>query len=177
MSGEQIKTVTVVGITGAVGPAIVKALSSHGFKVQALTRKRSTELLPAKIVEVDYQLPDSLRAALSGQDAVVSCIGDTPAAVQSQQALIEASIAAGVKRFIPSEFGSDTTNEKVKTFPFFKPKLAHQKLLHEAAERDKNFSYSVLATGPFLDWGLSVVPFIINVGNRTAEGTLSDSKL
>ena len=35
----------------------------------------------------------------------------------------------------------------------------------------RDFSYSILITGPFLDWGLSVVPFIINVGARSAEGS------
>ena len=108
---------------------------------------------------------------LKSQDAVISTVGDTPGAVAAQKNLIEASIATGVKRFIPSEFGSDTMNAKVRSLPFFADKLKHQDLLERAAAEHEGFSYSIMITGPFLDWGLSVVPFIINVGSRSAQGT------
>ena len=124
-------------------------------------------------IETDYTDSVFLREALQGQDAVVSCLGDTPGAVEAQRNLIEASIAAGVRRFMPSEFGSDTTNMHVRSLPFFKAKLEHQALLREAAARDAAFSYSLLITGPFLDWGLSIVPLILNMGTRTAEGMSS----
>ena len=122
------------------------------------------------IVEVNYNDDNTLRKVLRHQDAVVSCLGDVPAAVQAQDALLNASLAAGVKRFVPSEFGSDTTNRHVMSYPFFRAKVEHQRLLRQAARIYRDFSYTVLITGPFLDWGLSKVPFIINVGSRTAEG-------
>jgi hypothetical protein len=90
--------------------------------------------------------------------------------VQAQESLLKASLAAGVRRFVPSEFGSDTTNRHVMSYPFFKAKVEHQRRLRQAAGTHRDFSYSLLITGPFLDWGLSKVPFIINVGTRTAEG-------
>jgi hypothetical protein len=103
---------------------------------------------------------------------VVSCLGDVPAAVKAQEALLDASLAVGVKRYIPSEFGSDTTNPRVKSYPFFAAKLKHQHRLRQVSTINEDFSYSLLITGPFLDWGLSTVPFIINVGARTAEGNV-----
>jgi len=160
-----------VQITGAIGPAIIQALATSGFTVQALTRKINRDVvLPAKIVEADYANSHALCQVLRGQDAVISCLGDTPGAVAAQRSLIEASVAAGVKRFFPSEFGSDTTNAHVRSLPFFEAKLAHQALLQQAADANTSLSYSLLITGPFLDWGLSVVPFIVNLGTKTAEG-------
>lgn len=139
--------------------------------MQAFTRKINADVsLPANIIETNYDDLLSLRKALTGQDAVVSCLGDTPGAVAAQRNLIEAAITAGVKRFLPSEFGSDTTNAHVRSLPFFEAKVAHQALLEQAALNNPAFSYSLLITGPFLDWGLSVVPFIVNLGTRTAEG-------
>ncbi|GAB7322364.1 hypothetical protein MBLNU13_g03325t1 [Cladosporium sp. NU13] len=147
MISRSINNVTVAGITGAIGPSIIHSLNTAGFRVQALTRRRQTISIPdkANIVEVNYNDDNALRKALRHQDAVVSCLGDVPAAVQAQESLLKASLAAGVKRFVPSEFGSNTTNRHV-------------------------MSYSLLITGPFIDWGLSKVPFIINVGASTAEG-------
>lgn len=160
-----------IQITGAIGPAIIHALAISGFTVQALTRKINKDtILPATVIEADYTSSHALCQVLRGQDAVISCLGDTPGAVAAQKNLIEASAAAGVKRFLPSEFGSDTTNAHVRSLPFFEPKLAHQALLQEAAVNNPEFSYCLLITGPFLDWGLSVVPFIVNLGTKTAEG-------
>lgn len=143
--------------------------------MQALTRHRRKRLIPntVNIVEVNYNDEIALRKALCNQDAVISCLGDVPAAVQAQDSLLNASLAAGVKRFVPSEFGSDTTNQHVRTYPFFRAKLEHQRRLRQAASTYRDFSYSLLITGPFLDWGLSKVPFIVNVGARTAEGNVS----
>jgi len=50
--------------------------------------------------------------ASSHIDAVVSTL-NFPALGEAQIALIDAAKVAGVKRFVPSEFGSDTTNPKV----------------------------------------------------------------
>ena len=108
---------------------------------------------------------------LENQDAVISTLGDTAGAVAAQENLIKASIVTGVKRFIPSEYGSDTMNSRVRSFPFFSDKLKHQELLAHAAAENEAFSYCIIITGPFLDWGLSVVPFIINVGSKSAQGT------
>lgn len=142
--------------------------------MQALTRHPSSAAalsIPptATLLETDYHHPPSLRASLRGQDAVISCLGDTPSAVAAQRALIDASVEAGVGRFIPSEFGSDPLHPFVRSLPFFKDKIEHQAVLREAASSVEGFSWTVLVTGPFLDWGLSVVPFILDIGSRSAE--------
>jgi uncharacterized protein YbjT (DUF2867 family) len=164
----------VLQITGAIGATVVKALCDAGFQVQALTRRidaSKPDLGPATIVHVDYTSQAELQEVLRGQDAVISALGDTAGAVAAQDALIQASIAVGVKRFIPSEYGSDTLNARVRSFPFFADKLRHQELLRDAAAGHVDFSYTIVITGPFLDWGLSVVPFIVNVGNTQPQRT------
>ena len=176
----KVKTVTVAGVTGAIGPAVVEALCEAGFEVQALTRAtpvKNALHANAAIIEIDYRDEQRLQELLVGQDAVISALGDSAGAVEAQEALIHVSVAAGVKRFIPSEFGSDTANERVRSFPFFADKIRHQKLLERAALESPEFTYSYMITGPFLDWGLTVVPFIINVGTRSADGMSLDSPI
>lgn len=109
---------------------------------------------------------DSLVAALKGQDAVVSTLNDAFLPVQLK--LIEAAVQAGVKRYIPSEFGCDTTIPKTAALPVFSGgKIAVQKVLKEKAAAG-SLSYTLVVNGPFLDWGL-MVGFIINVKNKSAD--------
>lgn len=91
-----------------------------GFEVTVLTRPTSNHTFPSnvKVVAVDYDNFDNLVAALRGQDALISTLGS--AAFNKQLLLVKAAAEAGVKRFIPSEFGSDTLNEKSRALPVFK---------------------------------------------------------
>lgn len=101
---------------------------------------------------VDYGSKASLVSALEGQDAVVSALA-TPA-LDNQLLLIDAAVEAGVRRFIPSEFGSDTTNPKAAGLPVFRNKIITQKALAERAS-SSDFTYTTLITGPLLGWGLT----------------------
>lgn len=71
-----------------------------------------------------------------------------------QRILLDASVSAGVQRFIPSEYGSDTLNPKAGPLPLFAHKKAEQRYLEELAAQDK-ISYTVVINGPFLDFGLN----------------------
>ena len=73
----------------------------------------------------------------------------------SQKKYIDAAIAAGVKRFIPSEFGSDISDpEIVKLVPIFQPKVEATEYLK--SKESETFSWTSVTTGPFFDWGLKV---------------------
>ena len=149
--------------TGNLGPAILDALLTAGFQVTVLTRQSSTHTLPSTVAvhAVDYNSLDSLVSALQGQDAVISTLGST--AIDQQLLLVEAASLAGIKRFIPSEFGSNTLNPKTGALPTFAPKVAIQDALKKHADSSSDaMSYTVICTGPFLDWGL-MVGFIMNV--------------
>lgn len=126
-----------------------------------LTRQSGSHNFPSsvKVVEVDYESLESVTDALRGQDAVVSTIGS--AALSKQLLLVEAAAKAGVKRFLPSEFGSDTLHPKVSKLPSFGDKIAVQNALKKAADTS-GITYTLVVTGPFLDWGMRA-GFLANV--------------
>jgi hypothetical protein len=105
-------------------------------------------------VHANFDSVESLTKALQGQDAVVSTVGS--AGLQNQALVIDAAIAAGVKRFIPSEFGSNTDNPKARQLPVFGYKVATQKYLEEKATTNPDFTYTLIRNSAFLDWGLQV---------------------
>lgn len=98
------------------------------------------------VLKTDYT-HGSLVKALKGQDAVVSAIAG--AALLEQIKIVDAAIEAGVKRFIPSEYGTDTDNKHSHTrVPLFV--LKYQVAEHLKKNQDK-IEWTVFATGPFID--------------------------
>ena len=130
-----------------------------------MTRKSSTHSFPSSVnvVPVDYESLESLTSALQGQDAVVSTLASL--AIATQLLLVEAAAKANVKRFIPSEFGSDTLNEKARNLPVYKDKLAVQEALQKKAA-DGGMTYTLIINGPFFDWGM-MVGFVLSVKGKT----------
>ncbi|KAI1813029.1 NAD(P)-binding protein [Poronia punctata] len=150
-----IQKVALAGATGNLGPAILEQLLKAGFQVTVLTRKDSTHSFTeaVNVKKVDYDSVDSLADALEGQDALISTI--SAVALAKQLRLVEAAVKAKVKRFIPSEFGSDTKHPKSSKLPCFADKVAVQEgLANEAA--NGSLTYTTIHTGPFFDWGLAV---------------------
>lgn len=147
----------------------MEALLRDGFDVQVLTRKADPSQDPSgvRVTEVDYSNASQLESVLEGQDAVVSALGGVGLGSQTQ--LIEAAVNAGVKRFLPSEFGSNLDNPRVRTYPLSVEKLKAQQQLKSAAEKTADFSYTCIYCGPFLDWGISTYPFLLDVKARSAE--------
>ena len=143
--------------TGNIGSAIIKALlESNQFSVTALTRSDSTTKATfpgnVNICVVDYSNPSTLIDALKGQDAVISALNH--AFLGHQRALLDAAVSAGVQRFIPSEYGSDTLNPKAAPLPLFAHKKTEQQYVEELAAQGK-ISYTIVINGPFLDFGLN----------------------
>lgn len=110
------QTILVAGGTGNLGQLIVKALIQRGAKVRVITRKetdpKKTEkltVLGAEIVTVDLNA-EKLKRACEGVSCVVSALsGLHETIVDAQIQLLDAAIAAGVPRFIPSDFAADFT--------------------------------------------------------------------
>ncbi|EXJ72763.1 uncharacterized protein A1O5_03910 [Cladophialophora psammophila CBS 110553] len=165
--------VAVAGATGNLGLPVVNALVAANYPITVLTRKgsNSASKLPQSsnitIKEVDYSSIPELTAALEGVKVVVSTLATT--SVGEQNPLIDASVAAGVERFLPSEFGSDTCNPKTAALPVFKYKVATQDYLKAKVKENPNFSYTLVITGPFFDWGLQH-GFVLNPAKHS--GTL-----
>ncbi|KAL4745802.1 hypothetical protein BDW72DRAFT_186058 [Aspergillus terricola var. indicus] len=142
------------------------------MRVTALTRvgSKGASKLPShphlSIAEVDYDSASSLTKALEGHKAVVACFGVTTP-IGSQDVLIDASVAAGVTRFFPAEFGTDTDNAKCMKLPVFANKIHALDYLRRVAATNPGFSYTALCTGAFLDWGLEH-GFLVNPKTHSA---------
>ncbi|KAI1497297.1 nmrA-like family protein-like protein [Biscogniauxia marginata] len=157
---SSISKVAVAGATGKIGPEIVKQLLAEGFQVTALTRGSNSQALPSTVVvkTVDYSSLESLTDALKGHDAVVSLLQPT-AVDTAQRVLLDAAVKAQVKRFLPSEYGSNGSNEKVSQLPFFVPKARFQEAVRIEAAAG-NLEYTLICTGPFLDMCLDLGLFM-----------------
>lgn len=160
MALSPIKTALVIGASGNVGKSTVKALLVEGFQVTGLTRESSKATLPANVkhVKTDYS-EASLREIFKGHDAVISTVssivpGDTLAI---QKTFVDAAIAAGVKVFVPSEYGVDTSNRSSPEYiPFLADKL--QTLDYLKSKQDQ-ISWIAICSGSMFDWGLKIPGF------------------
>ncbi|RKP10689.1 hypothetical protein THASP1DRAFT_4654, partial [Thamnocephalis sphaerospora] len=101
--------------TGVLGKLIVNALVKDGaYKVAVLSRTGSdSEKLNRlrqrgiRVACADYHDHDGLVQALQGFDVVLSALS-LNSLLEPQLALVRAAKQAGVRRFVPSEFGLDS---------------------------------------------------------------------
>ncbi|KAF2746586.1 NAD(P)-binding protein [Sporormia fimetaria CBS 119925] len=150
---NEIKTVILVGASGNAGRTILTTfLSTSPFTLSILTRPSSTSTFPPNVRIVKTPWSHSLEAPLS-----------------AQKKLIDAAIAASVKRFIPSEFGSNSADVRVPDWvPFLKEKREIVEYLREKEKQSHRLSWSALITGPFFDWCLLVGFFGFDLRTKTA---------
>ncbi|KAL8644369.1 MAG: hypothetical protein Q9226_007798 [Calogaya cf. arnoldii] len=149
-----LKNVIIIGASGNVGKPTVQALLKAGFNVTALTRKGSSATFPSevKVQTVEDNYPsDQLVAVFKGQDAVINLL--PPISVEQHNSIADAAAEAGVKRYIPSEFGSDTTSAKIiELVPMFGNKTAITDYLK--TKESSGLSWTAVVNGAFFDWGL-----------------------
>lgn len=171
-----IQNVTVVGASGTLGKRVVEALVAAGFRVTALSRASSTATWtpPAGVAvkKVDYGSPEALRAALAGQDALVSCV--TTAAAGQQRPFLDAAFAAGVRRVLPAEFGVNTrtlTHPGMRTI--LQAKIETLDYLMAKSQERPDFTWTAISNSFFLDLGLKIGGLGLDLANRKA--TVVDS--
>jgi hypothetical protein len=120
-----------------------------------------------KVIKSDFS-PESLAVAFKDQDAIVSTVG--PTGKRAQTKLIDAAVAAGIKRFIPSDFAykSYDMSELERRVPALYQRLAaigNQMVLNyvqEKAARNPGFTWTAMGGGLFFDWvSLTLIPFIM----------------
>lgn len=169
MPSQTIQNIAIAGASGNVGRIVVDALIEAKYNVTVLTRAGSSSTLSfhsaLTVKSVDYTSKESLVTALKGQQGLLSLLNGPPTELQPD--LVDAALEAGVTRFIPSEFGSDTLDARIAAIPLFGGKIKTlQHLKHKAAEIP-SFSYTALITGPFIDYCLEN-PLIADPKHRTA---------
>ena len=112
--------VVVAGGAGDLGHRFVRELVRRHATVSVLVRKGTPEFKKAAVlhsgatlVELDYSDAVALRQACVGASCVVSVLnGLEPVMIDMQTALLDAAVAAGVPRFIPSDFSLDFTKTR-----------------------------------------------------------------
>ncbi|KAF3032922.1 hypothetical protein E8E12_004032 [Didymella heteroderae] len=182
----EIHNVLLVGATGSVGAPILTALLGEPtFRVTILSRETSSAQFPLHVpvirVSDDYTLSE-LTTAFKDQDAVVSALSTTPVTRDEGTSglayrLINAALAAGVKRFIPSEFGANNLDPRPRGLvPVYDRKGAMLKYLIAACSSPNNthgMSWTSISCGSWLDWALNPKAsgnFLgIDVAKRTAR--------
>lgn len=99
-------------------------------------------------IKTDYTHA-SLVAAFKGQDAVVSTISTS--SLTEQKRVIDAAVEAGVKRFIPSEFGWDTSGDvAMEIAPCMVMKKDPVAYLRE--KERTGMSWTSICNGLWVDW-------------------------
>ncbi|KAL3483244.1 hypothetical protein BJX62DRAFT_249661 [Aspergillus germanicus] len=164
---SPLKKIALVGASGNIGQIILSALLDISeFNVTVVTRASSTVTFPsgATVRKSDFSNAD-LQAALKGQDAVISAVGAT--GFGEQKNLIDAAIAAGVSRFIPSEFSSDALNHVVLTLlPLFSQK--REVIEYLRSKESDSFTWTGIATSGLFDWGLANGFLGYDIASQTA---------
>jgi uncharacterized protein YbjT (DUF2867 family) len=151
---STITNIAIAGASGSLGSVVLQGLVNTGaYKITVLRRQGSSATFPegTKVVDVDFSSVESLKSALGGQDVVISALGTL--AIDGQFALVDAVAAAGVKRFIPSEFGSNLDNPNTRRLPVFAQKIKVQDYIIEKS-KSTPLTYTFVYNGAFLDWGL-----------------------
>jgi len=113
-------TVLLAGATGDLGQRIARELLSRrdapdDVRLRVLTRPGSTGATTlfgdddrVEVTRASYADVPALTEAARGADVVVSAVsGVRPVIVDAQRALLTAAVAAGVPRFVPSDYSAD----------------------------------------------------------------------
>ncbi|NDK56972.1 NmrA family NAD(P)-binding protein [Pontibacter fetidus] len=116
-SAIQTQTIVLAGATGDLGGRIARSLLEKGATVKVLVRPDSDagkvnalHNAGASICAVDFHNAAELTKACEGASCVVSALsGLHYVIVGIQTLLLNAAVAAGVPRFIPSDFAIDFT--------------------------------------------------------------------
>lgn len=145
--------VAVAGGSGQVSREIIDALLlSRKHEITVLSRKKAPTTHTTPEVHwqtVDYNDKSGLVNALRGTHTLLSFVQTLSDPDQkSQKNLIDAAIAAGVKRFAPSEYGSKTTVD----MPWQHGKEEIRNYLEEVNKKGDILEYTLFQPGLLLDY-------------------------
>ena len=178
MSGHQL--VVLAGGTGDLGGRIAAALGRRQVAFRALVRPRTSPSLRsgleahgASLFEVDYEDEAALRNACCDASCVVSALnGLQPVMIGMQGKLLNAAVAAGVPRFLPSDYSLDFT----KTHPGNNRNLDVRRMFMAHIDAAPIRPTSVL-NGAFADLLTGQAPIILHKRRRILYWGSADQKL
>ena len=143
--------------SGNTGPYIIDALQDAGFKVAVLSRKSSRTQFRETITvhRTDYE-ETSLTEIFRDFDAIVSVVATF--STDQQKTIVDAAIKAGVKRFLPSEYGIDTSSSQLAEVVSM-ARGKQETVAYLKTKETTQLSWTALCVGAFFDWvsGLKVL--------------------
>ncbi|KAF4556551.1 Hypothetical protein D9617_1g084290 [Elsinoe fawcettii] len=147
---------TNVQATGNVGRELLKALlrKPERYSVTVVTRSEG-QTLPenVNIKVVDIASRTALQEAFTDQQVVFDT--SRASSVDTAIPIIDAAVAAGVSRFVLSEYSMDPAETEPRKLPPFQGKDLAMQHIQKLADENK-ISWSSISTGAFLDWNLRV---------------------
>src|ERR1022692_4213545 len=157
-------TIVVAGATGNLGGRIARALVERRASVRALVRQGTTpdrlerlQQLGVTIASVDWSHASQLTLACSGASCVVSALqGLRDVIVGTQSVLLDATVKAGVPRFIPSDYSIDFT----KFPPGENRNLDLRRDFHKRLDQT-SISATTILNGAFADMLTGQMPLIL----------------
>lgn len=152
---NQIKNVALIGANGQMGGHIAtELLKNSQFNITALTRKGGKSQFQKEIhnvVEVDYDDQKSIVEALRGQDVLITTLAAN-APPQLPNKLVDAAVEAGVKWYIPNDWGIDlSSNQEAKEQTI----LGSGKEQHHQYVKSKGIPFTAIGCGFWYEWSLS----------------------
>jgi hypothetical protein len=175
----QIRTVALIGANSRVGPQILGALlaSELPIRLVLLLRPSSTppSIPPSKspkdvrtVILPNEPTNSDIEHALTGVDVLVSALD--AALVDLHLRLADACVAAGVRRFIPADYGSVRSDDPytLDLLQNFRNKQVVRWHCQRLAEDHPAFSWTSLGTGHFFDLGLETELLGLDIAGGTA---------
>ncbi|KAG8772612.1 hypothetical protein FRC16_005634 [Serendipita sp. 398] len=159
------------GAGGNIGRPIFEALNSSGkFELTVLCRPGSSFTPPENVIrkDVDFTNVQSLSDAMKGGEALVITVGRTAGDVFAvQKTLIDAAIEAGIKRVIPSHYGTDTERAPGKDQKISQAIINVMNYVKEKANEGK-ITWTSVMPGTWLDFGMKAGYAGFSIPNRSA---------
>ncbi len=157
--------IAIAGATGDLGTRIVRHLHRLEADVRCLVRPASLSAATTRlgefthdIVPVDMDSEAALTKALAGCDVVVSAVsGLRPVIVDFQTRLLHAAVAAGVPRFMPSDYAID-----YRKIPAGENRNLNLRTEFQAVvDSEPRIRATSVLNGAFMDMLTGVAPFIL----------------
>jgi uncharacterized protein YbjT (DUF2867 family) len=151
--------IAIAGAAGFLGNSILKHLLTipSVSQITILSRSTSSTFLSSPILTVvslpSYNDIAALTAALQSHDLLISALSRIGSDA-ADASLVSAAIAAGVKRYMPSEYTVDCMHPHsiaVAGSTVLAGKVASAKHIQQLAEKGE-IEYTTFVTGAFLNW-------------------------
>ncbi len=173
---------TLLGVTGSTGAALLAQALAHGHEVTAVARTPAKVTASApnlKVVAGDVMAPDTLEAPFAGAEAIISCVGvaspmqarkGTTVYSTGTRNIVEAMQKAGARRLIVVSSAGVAAR---KGAPLLY-KLIVKPYFLEPAYRDMRLMEAFLRASD-VDWTIVRPPYLSGDGLRTDYRLQADS--